>query len=85
MSRHFVPAHMLCPFDTGRLSQEKAESWARQTKRAAKYGGPSIQCVSLSLTLGELEALAGLGAAELLAFHHAAVTGQEPGGLQRGA
>src|SRR6187551_804080 len=38
-----------------------------------------------SLALRELEALAGLGAAVLLALDHAAVAGQEPGRLDRGA
>src|SRR6187402_1750250 len=41
--------------------------------------------VSERLALRELEALAGLGAAVLLALDHAAVAGQEPGGLDRRA
>ena len=35
--------------------------------------------------LGKLEALARLGLAVFLAFHHAAVAGQEACGLKRGA
>src|SRR6056297_1790475 len=46
--------------------------------RAALIAKPKIVSA-----LGELEALAGLGAAELLAFHDAAVAGQETCRLQR--
>src|SRR3546814_4371372 len=49
-----------------------------QTKRAAPFGAALIGTeVRSALTLGELEALAGLGLAVLLAFHHATVAGQE--------
>src|SRR6188768_890911 len=49
-------------------------------------GPPFSGCKQLRrLALRELEALAGLGAAVLLALDHAAVAGQEAGGLDRGA
>src|SRR5690606_15913074 len=55
-------------------------------KRAAPRGTalPFVRCAE-ALALRELEAAAGLGAAVLLTLDHAAVAGEEAGGLDRGA
>ncbi len=52
-----------------------------ETKKARKSRAFSLSFLR-SLTLGELEALTGFRLAVLLAFHDAAVAGQEASGLQ---
>src|SRR6188508_2496502 len=64
---------------------EKGPGSTKQ-KGAGPAADPFSRCVELKRSaLRELEAAAGLGAAVLLAFDHAAVASEEAGGLDRAA
>src|SRR6056297_4192016 len=57
----------------------------RTKQKGPPEGGPFRILSCRASALGELEALARLGATVFLPFHHAAVAGKEARGLQRAA